>query len=223
MSHDTNLSIASRSTKNAMHFSSDPAPDLARPLAAWTVPASDPLKRLCDAIDAAFEQSADAADPSQRAAFASGVRAALAQAAADPTVLSPAQREGSSHTYRRHLLAADPQGRYAIAALVWQCGQASPIHAHQTWCGYAVLEGSLTETVYDWCDTQQCASETRTHPRASGAVSFVRAGRGGIHRLGNTGKSVAVSLHIYGVDGSQIATHVNDLLDVAQPAGQILA
>ncbi|MGA7780138.1 MAG: cysteine dioxygenase family protein [Paraburkholderia sp.] len=223
MSHDTYPSIANHSAENTMRFSSNPALHKARPLAASSIPAPDPLQRLCNALDTAFEQSADAVDPSQRAAFASAVRAALADAAADPALLSPAQREGSRDTYRRHLLAADPQGRYAIAALVWQPGQASPIHAHQTWCGYAVVNGSLSETVYDWSNTQRCASETRTHPRASGAVSFVRAGRGGIHRLGNTSDAVAVSLHIYGVEGSQIATHVNDLLEVTQPVERDLA
>lgn len=223
MNHDTDPSIASRSAANAMRFPGNPALQTVRPSAAPIMPASDPLQRLCDALNAAFEQSADAVDPSQRAAFASSVRSALAEAAADPTLLSPAQREGSPDTYCRHLLAADPQGRYAIAALVWQPGQASPIHAHQTWCGYAVLEGILSETVYEWCDTQRCASETRIHPRASGAVSFVRAGRGGIHRLGNASDAVAVSLHIYGVEGSRIATHVNDLLEVTQPAEQLFA
>lgn len=223
MSHDTYPSIANRPDANAMRFSSNPALETVRPSAVPSMPAPAPLQRLCDALDAAFEQSADAVDPSQRAAFASGVRSALAEAAADPTLLSPLQREGSPDTYRRHLLAADPHGRYAIAALVWQPGQASPIHAHQTWCGYAVLEGTLSETVYDWCDTRRCASETRTHPRVSGAVSFVRAGRGGIHRLGNASNAVAVSLHIYGVEGSQIATHVNDLLEVTQPAEQVFA
>ena len=218
MSHDIYPSIANRPTSSDMRFSSNSALQTVR-----TMPAPDPLQRLCDALDAAFEQSAGAVDPSQRAVFASGVRSALTAAAADSTLLGPLQREGSPDTYRRHLLAADPHGRYAIAALVWQPGQASPIHAHQTWCGYAVLEGTLSETVYEWCDTQRCASETRTHPRASGAVSFVRAGRGGIHRLGNASDAVAVSLHIYGVEGSQIATHVNDLLEVKQPAEQFFA
>ena len=175
------------------------------------------VERLCRALDAAFAQSADAADPSQRAAFASAIRTALAEAAADPALLAPAQREGSAESYRRHLLAADPHGRYAVAALAWMPGQASPVHAHRTWCGYAVLDGTLSETVYEWNEPRQCASETRSHPRASGAVSFVRAGRGGIHQLGNGSDAPAVSLHIYGVEGSQIGTHVNDLLELAQP------
>jgi predicted metal-dependent enzyme (double-stranded beta helix superfamily) len=223
MSHDTYLSPADRSTPPPARFSG--AYDCAPDVASVTAPtrANHPLARLCDALDNAFEQSADAADPSQHASFARGVRAALAEAAADPALLAPAQREGAVDCYRRHLLAADPYGRYAIAALVWMPGQVSPVHGHQTWCGYAVLDGTLTETVYDWNDTQQCASETRMHPRAEGAVSFVRAGRSGIHRLGNASGKPAVSLHIYGVEGSQIGTHVNDLLQTAdsvRPAAQ---
>ncbi|MEW6344751.1 MAG: cysteine dioxygenase family protein [Pseudomonadota bacterium] len=185
----------------------------ARPLAPS---AAAPVVRLCEALDAAFEAACGATDPSRRSDFATRVRNALAEAAADPALLAPSQREGAADSYRRHVLAADPHGRYAIAALVWMPGQASPVHAHHTWCGYAVLDGTLSETLYDWDETQQLAGETRTHPRASGAVSFVRAGRGGIHRLGNASGAPAVSLHIYGVEGAQIATHVNDLLQVAE-------
>lgn len=212
MNHDIQTSIGHRAAANAL------PPQAMRPVHALSAQTPDAVSRLCDMLDAVFEECAHADDPSQCAAFASGVRKALAEAAADPTLLHPAQREGASHTYCRHLLAADPQGRYAVAALVWQPGQASPIHAHQTWCGYVVIDGTLSETVYRWSHEEQCASETRCHPRDCGAVSFVRAGRGGIHRLGNANDAVAISLHIYGVEGSQIATHVNDLLEVTQAA-----
>jgi len=221
MSHDTYPSTADRATALHMHSSGLPQSREAAHLKAEPACASHPLTRLRDALDAAFEQSADAADPSQCAAFALAVRAALAEAAADPALLAPAQHGGAADAYRRHLLAADPHGRYAIAALVWMPGQASPVHAHQTWCGYVVLKGALAESLYDWDDAQQCARETRTHPRASGAVSFVRAGRGAIHRLGNASGSPAISLHIYGVAGARIGTHVNDLLQVADMLDRI--
>jgi predicted metal-dependent enzyme (double-stranded beta helix superfamily) len=143
------------------------------------------------------------------------MRVALAEVAADPALLTPAQREGATENYRRHLLAADPHGRYAIAALVWQPQQASPVHGHHTWCGYAVLDGALSETIFEWNGAQHCASATRTQMRKRGAVSFVRGGRGGIHRLGNRSDAPAVSLHIYGVAGAQLATHVNDVVRAA--------
>ncbi|MDR6207165.1 cysteine dioxygenase [Paraburkholderia graminis] len=174
-----------------------------------------PLARLCDALDAMFEACAQFAEPSHSSFFARSMRIALAEAAADAGLLTPAQREGSSENYRRHLLAADPHGRYAIAALVWQPHQASPVHAHHTWCGYAVIDGALSETVFEWNEREQCASAERTQARRQGAVSFVRGGRGSIHRLQNSSDAPAVSLHIYGVPGARIATHVNDVVRAA--------
>ena len=171
-----------------------------------------PLARLCDALDAIFEACVKFPEPSESTFFARSMRIVLAEAAAAPGLLASTQREGSADNYRRHLLAADPQGRYAIAALVWFPHQASPVHAHHTWCGYAVLDGTLSETVFEWNGAEHCASATRTQARNRGAVSFVRGGRGGIHRLGNSSDAPAVSLHIYGVAGAQIATHVNDIV-----------
>jgi predicted metal-dependent enzyme (double-stranded beta helix superfamily) len=204
--------------------------------AAWSSPGSSPgspppsfvqpaatrrsagITQICEALDAAFDAPHGANDASLTAAFARAVRAALAQAAANAeTLLTPAQREGSAHAYCRHLLAADATGRYALVALVWQPGQASPVHGHHTWCGYTVLSGTLTETQFDWNESLGCATYARTNRRAPGALSFTRAGVGGIHRLGNTGPTQAVSLHVYGVAGERVATHVNDIVRVAMP------
>jgi predicted metal-dependent enzyme (double-stranded beta helix superfamily) len=172
-----------------------------------------PLERLREALDEALRE-----DPAS-AAFALAVRAALAAAAKESALLSAVQREGSADCYRRHLLLADPKGRYAVAALVWEAGQASPVHGHHTWCAYTVIEGTLSETLFRWDAAAHLAVQTRRHARETGAVSFVGAGRGGIHRLGNAGPAGrAVSIHVYGVTGAQISTHVNDLLGLAASA-----
>jgi predicted metal-dependent enzyme (double-stranded beta helix superfamily) len=155
-------------------------------------------------------------DPAS-ASFALRVRAALEGLSGEARLLPDAQREGGMECYRRHLLFADPLGRYAVAALVWKAGQMSPVHGHHTWCAYTVIEGTLTETLFAWDATAHCAVETRRHERTCGAISVVGAGRGAIHRLGNaamTGQT-AVSIHVYGVAGAQISTHVNDLVTAA--------
>ncbi|WP_246327174.1 cysteine dioxygenase family protein [Burkholderia guangdongensis] len=184
------------------------------------------LARLRRRIDDAFDAFAAWPDPSQQAEFARRIHAALAAASAARPWLTDAERAGDPQRYRRHLLAADPLGRYAIVSLVWQPGQWSPVHGHQTWCGYTVLDGTLTETLYDWDASAGLAIEKRSHPRAPGAVSFVRAGHG-IHRLGHGGQGdhgdnlyarPAVSLHVYGVPGERIATDVNDVVRVAETA-----
>jgi predicted metal-dependent enzyme (double-stranded beta helix superfamily) len=170
-----------------------------------------PLARLCHALDQAC-----CLDPSS-AQFALGVRSALNEVSGQADLLTDAQREGGLDCYRRHLLVADPLGRYAVAALVWQPGQASPVHGHHTWCAYTVVEGTLSETLFAWDANTNRAVQTRRHDRARGAVSFVGAGRGAIHQLGNataTGRT-ALSLHVYGVPGAHISTHVNDLVAVA--------
>jgi predicted metal-dependent enzyme (double-stranded beta helix superfamily) len=174
----------------------------------------DALARLCQEIDAAFTVTCETAKAGPQRAFGECLRDALQRAIAAPGLLRPGQRAGHAQTYRRHLLAADPLGRYAVAALVWGPGQASPVHGHQTWCGYAVIEGTLAETLYCWDAHTQCAVETRRQPRAPGTVSYVDAGRGAIHQLGNPAGAAtrAVSLHVYGVAAAQIATHVNDLI-----------
>lgn len=180
------------------------------PIAGTAADRSAALDRLCQEIDAAFA----AVEAGAQVSFGQRVRIALQRAIADPDLLRPDQRNGCAQKYCRHLLAADPLDRYAIAALVWEPGQASPVHGHQTWCGYAVIEGTLAETLYRWDADTHCAVESRRHPRVAGAVSYVNAGRGAIHQLGNPADAAAraVSLHIYGVAGEQIATHVNDLL-----------
>jgi len=168
------------------------------------------LNRLCRDIDDAL----DAGGSDSRASFGLRIRAALLRAIADPALLRPEQYAGGPHGYCRHLLAADPRGRYAIASLVWQPGQASPVHGHRTWCGYAVIDGALTETLYRWDADGQRAVETLRQPRERGAASYGDAGRGAIHRLVNPADAGtrAVSIHVYGVAGEAIATHVNDLL-----------
>ncbi|WP_322032943.1 cysteine dioxygenase family protein [Paraburkholderia sp. J76] len=170
------------------------------------------VARFTAALDAAFDACATPDDPSRCARFARSLRAALTHALADPALVTSAQREGCADTYRRHVIATDSRGRYTVAALVWQPGHASPIHAHHTWCGYAVLDGTLTETLYAWDEARQGADVVRSHPRASGAVAFGGRGRAGIHRLSNGSGAQAVSLHVYGVAAEHIATQVNDVL-----------
>lgn len=174
------------------------------------------LARLCAAVDAALTACTIPGDPSRCPGFARDVRAALAHAIAEPALIEAAHREGGAQSYRRHLLAACPCGRYAVAALVWQPGHASPVHAHHTWCGYAVHEGTLSETLYAWDSAHEGARAVRTQPRASGDVAFGGRGRANIHRLSNDSGQPAISLHVYGVAADGIATRVNDILPLAR-------
>jgi predicted metal-dependent enzyme (double-stranded beta helix superfamily) len=151
----------------------------------------------------------DAAVASPEAGFAAAVTTALGAAVSHSDWLQDSQRRPGATGYQRHLLHADPQDRYTVVSLVWDHGQDSPIHAHHTWCGVAVYSGSLSETFY--AGDGGALQPLRSITRAPGSVSFDTGGAG-IHRIGNPGEGIAVSIHVYGIGASRIATGVNRVL-----------
>ena len=139
--------------------------------------------------------------------------AALTEASAVRALLTPVQLEASAQCYARRVIYGDPAGRFTILALIWGAGQFSPVHAHQTWCAYAVCDQALTETEYA-CEAGH-AVPLRTVERQPGYCCFEPAGIDQIHRLGNAGARPAISLHVYGVGSARIATHVNRMVGPA--------
>jgi predicted metal-dependent enzyme (double-stranded beta helix superfamily) len=165
-----------------------------------------PVAMLAADIGAACEGS--------RELMGGRITAALQRVVADPMLLTAEQRTPGDRCYARHVVHADPAGRFTVLALVWMPGQFSPPHAHQTWCGFAVYDGLLTETEYTFDGTTQKATALHTADRHAGYCTFGEAGLDQIHRLGNAGVRPAISLHVYGVEGGRIRTHVNRLVDV---------
>jgi 3-mercaptopropionate dioxygenase len=98
--------------------------------------------------------------------------------------------------YARHLLHADPAGRYALLAIVWSGGQASPIHAHRVWCAFGVHAGTVEERWY--AAGGATPVETGRRLRRPGEVGAAGPGMGSIHRLAHAGTGPAVTLHVYG-------------------------
>jgi len=144
------------------------------------------------------------------------IAAALQATAANPHFLTPGQRAGQAGCYARHIIASDPAGRFTLLSIVWNPGQFSPPHAHDAWCAYAVAENTLTETLFDFDAACRKAVPSAVSPRQPGYACFARAGLDQIHRLGNAGGVPAISIHVYGVEGSHVGTHVNRLMDVAE-------
>ncbi|CFW87142.1 cysteine dioxygenase family protein [Bordetella pertussis] len=155
---------------------------------------------------------AGAAQPQRLHGLAADIDRAVAAAS---TAQTPAAVAGNAEHYARHLLYAHPLGRFSIVALAWQPGQCTPVHGHFTWCAYAVLRGAMQEEQYDWDAAGQCALATRVVARAPGDCVASLAGLDAIHRLRNVGAGTAISLHVYGVEGDRVATHVNRIARAA--------
>ena len=126
-------------------------------------------------------------------------------------------RAGRADTYTRHIAYADPHGAFTVAYLIWRPGQFSPVHGHKTWCTYQVLQGELAETHYRWDPAAAAAIACGEISRRPGDVGTAAPGLHQIHRLGNAGPGVAVSLHIDGVDQADLCTGVNHLVPTPAP------
>ncbi len=151
----------------------------------------------------------DAALAVPRDAFPAAVTAALGEAVASADWLQPEQLRVDPAQYARHLLYADPLDRYTVVSLVWGNGQQSPIHGHHTWCGVAVYRGEISETFYN--AHNGIPAPLRTVRRKAGTLSF-DGGDAGVHRIANPDGDVAVSIHVYGIAATRVATGVNRVL-----------
>ena len=141
---------------------------------------------------------------------------ALRDAVADAELLSRQTCPASATRYARHVIHADPSGRFTILAIVWEPGQASPIHAHHTWCAYAMNSGVLTETVYRLERSTLTAQPLYALQRRPGYGCYSEAGLDEIHRLENSHDTTAVSIHVYGVDQTAIGSGVNRIVEASR-------
>jgi len=114
----------------------------------------------------------------------------------NPRLLTPEQRQSSPHSYRRHSLYVDSEGRFSIQALVWQSGQSTPAHDHTCWSVVGVYEGELRETSYRHLDARLIPTGVTHYHK--GDVTYLDLLGSDLHRLDNPTGGIAISLHVYG-------------------------
>lgn len=150
---------------------------------------------LADLVEQVRRRIGEGSDPATTAKL---VTEALVSAQPTTALLTDLERAGSPDHYTRHILHAE--AHFSIMALVWRPGQVTEIHDHLVWCTFLVLQGSESETLYGFEGDRLV--EVGRLQRETGSVSGV-APPDDIHRVANTGDSVAITLHVYGADLSQ--------------------
>ena len=126
----------------------------------------------------------------------------------DPGELLPARlRQGDPSCYQSHLLYCEPDGSFSVSAMVWLPGQETIIHDHVAWCVTGVLQGREYEEIFALTDDGHALQLTTRNVNRPGAVSGF-APPGDIHRVRNTGDTVAISMHIYGADISRLGNSI---------------
>jgi 3-mercaptopropionate dioxygenase len=139
---------------------------------------------------------------------ADGVARALRAALPDPAAILPAPlRRGDPSGYQSHLLYAEPDGTFSISAMVWLPGQQTVIHDHVAWCVTGVLQGREYEEVFALANGGRALRLAARNVNPPGSVSGF-APPGDIHRVRNTGGTVAISMHVYGADISRLGNSI---------------
>jgi predicted metal-dependent enzyme (double-stranded beta helix superfamily) len=136
------------------------------------------------------------------------VVAALRGHLPEPAALLPADmRRGDPACYQSHLLYAEPDGSFSVAAMVWLPGQQTAIHDHVAWCVTSVLQGAEYEEIFALTrDGSALRPAARNENPAGTVVGF--APPGDIHRVRNSGDGVAISMHVYGADISRLGNSI---------------
>lgn len=124
-----------------------------------------------------------------------------------PGILAPGQLEGDPAGYQTHLVHAERDGSFSIAAMVWRPGQVTPVHDHVSWCVTGVLQGMEHEEIFALDAARGVLTETARRQNPAGVVAGF-APPGDIHRVRNGGDGVAVSMHIYGADLSRLGSSI---------------
>jgi predicted metal-dependent enzyme (double-stranded beta helix superfamily) len=113
----------------------------------------------------------------------------------------------------------EPDGSFSIAVMVWLPGQVTPVHDHVSWCVTGVLQGTEYEEIFSLTPDGSRLTEVVRRQNAAGTVAGF-APPGDIHRVRNSGREVAVSMHVYGADLSRLGSSIRRVYDlpVAAPA-----
>jgi 3-mercaptopropionate dioxygenase len=106
--------------------------------------------------------------------------------------------------YRRHQVVTDPIFGFTVVVLLWEPGACTPIHDHDTWCVFGLLQGRLEVTSYgvvedDGSGPLRLREVSRDTLRA-GVLGDNREPDSEVHRVRNTDGERSISLHVYGSD-----------------------
>jgi predicted metal-dependent enzyme (double-stranded beta helix superfamily) len=120
--------------------------------------------------------------------------------------------EASAERYVMYPLHVDPAGRFSIASAVWNVGQSTPVHGHETWGVVGIHSGVEHERSYSKPrfegDRPQFRGERSWRP---GEVTVCCTTDDDVHQVSCEGDRPCVGIHIYGADIGTLPRRSYDL------------
>ncbi|MCW2816831.1 MAG: type cysteine dioxygenase-like protein [Nocardioides sp.] len=161
-----------------------------------TGPATDPaLFDLVTGIDEVVSRLDD-----ERAITAAV--ADLLQSALDRGIDLPASvTTPGEDRYVMYPLHVDPAGRFSIASAVWDVGQGTPVHGHETWGVVGIHSGAEHEVSFAKPRTPGVPLEQDGEEQwGAGSVTVCCTTDDDVHQVFCDGDEPCVGIHVYGAD-----------------------
>lgn len=103
--------------------------------------------------------------------------------------------------YVMYPLYVDPDGRFSIASAVWNVGQGTPVHGHETWGVVGIHSGVEHEISYAKPEHEgQPLTRNGEEHWSAGQVTVCCTTDDDIHQVFCGGDEPCVGIHIYGAD-----------------------
>jgi predicted metal-dependent enzyme (double-stranded beta helix superfamily) len=103
--------------------------------------------------------------------------------------------------YVMYPLHIDPDGRFSIASAVWDVGQGTPVHGHETWGVVGIYSGIEHEVSYTKPEKEgDSPTVNGEHSWGAGSVTVCCTTDDDVHQVSSEGNHPCVGIHIYGAD-----------------------
>jgi 3-mercaptopropionate dioxygenase len=120
---------------------------------------------------------------------------------ADGLQLSDTQIAPDAHHYVMRPLYVAPDKSFSIAAAVWNVGQSTPVHGHETWGVVGIHSGVEHETRYAKpSQPDEPLIELDSHSWKAGQVAVCCTTDDDVHAVTCGSDVPCVGIHVYGAD-----------------------
>jgi 3-mercaptopropionate dioxygenase len=116
----------------------------------------------------------------------------------------PSEVTRPSHEHHvNYPLHIAPDGSWSLASVVWNIGQRTPVHGHETWGVVGIYSGAEREFRYDKpaaADKDRPLTPAGEHVWARGEVTVCCTTDDDVHAVAAVGDVPTVGIHVYGAD-----------------------
>jgi predicted metal-dependent enzyme (double-stranded beta helix superfamily) len=134
-------------------------------------------------------------------ALTSAIQAELTATLAAGFALPPDKTRPDPKRYVMYPLHVARDGSFSIASAVWDVGQGTPVHGHETWGVVGIYSGVEVETRFEKPGTpDRPLTPQGTDEWGAGEVTVCCTTDDDVHQVRCGGDQPVVGIHVYGAD-----------------------